>query len=143
MDLATFIGLIMAVGAIGGGSVQTVVRVPAYLKIAAFNRTHSFSRTIDAVIVMAEKARREGILGLESILKDIEHPFLRKGVRLVIDGTEVTVLRDILETEIAYVEERHKKGINFFQKAGGFSPTMGILGTVLALIHTLGNTSDA
>ena len=175
MDLATFIGLIMAVGAIGGGflleggnldavfltapmlivlggtlgattvttSVQTVIRVPAYLKIAAFNRSHSFSRTIDAVIVMAEKARREGILGLESILKDIEHPFLRKGVRLVIDGTEVTVLRDILETEIAYVEERHKKGINFFQKAGGFSPTMGILGTVLALIHTLGNTSDA
>ena len=175
MDLATFIGLIMAVGAIGAGflleggnldavfltapmlivlggtlgattvttSVQTVMRVPEYLKIAAFSRSHSFSGTINAVIAMAEKARREGILGLEAILKDIEHPFLRKGVRLVIDGTEVTVLRDILETEIAYVEERHKKGINFFQKAGGFSPTMGILGTVLALIHTLGNTSDA
>ena len=61
----------------------------------------------------------------------------------MVDGTEAMTLRDILETEIAYIEERHKRGIAFFRKAGGFAPTMGILGTVLGLVHTLGNTGDA
>lgn len=124
-------------------SVQTVFRVPTFLRIAAFGKTHRFIETIDEIVFLAERARREGILGLENLMKQIRHPYFRKAVQLVIDGTEITVLREILETEIAYVEERHKKGIMFFQKAGGFAPTMGILGTVLALIHTLGNTSDA
>jgi len=62
---------------------------------------------------------------------------------LVIDGTEVTVLRSILETEMTYISERHKTGQNFFQKLGGFSPTLGIIGTVLGLINALSNTEDA
>jgi chemotaxis protein MotA len=124
-------------------SIQTVFRLPHYLKVVAFGRSYHFTQTIDDIVKLAEKARREGILGLEADLKKIMHPFFNKAVQLVIDGTEVTALREILETEIAYVEERHKKGIAFFQKAGGFSPTMGILGTVLALIHTLSNATDA
>jgi chemotaxis protein MotA len=124
-------------------SMETVLRLPHYLKVAVFGRSYPFTETIDTIVKLAEKARREGILGLEAELRTITHPFFRKAVQLVIDGTEVTALREILETEIAYIEERHKKGIVFFQKAGGFSPTMGILGTVLALIHTLGNARDA
>ncbi len=124
-------------------SMQTVLRVPTYLRLAFSGRERKVQDTIDELVKLSEKARREGILGLESNLKDISEPFFRKAVQLVIDGTEVTVLREVLETEIAYIEERHKKGISFFQKAGGFAPTMGILGTVLGLIHTLGNTSDA
>jgi chemotaxis protein MotA len=175
MDFATFLGLIVALGAISGAfmwegghlnslfliapmliviggtlgattvttSIQTVFKLPHYLKVAAFGRSHPFMRTVDAIVKLAEKARREGILGLEADLRKIRDPFFKKAVQLVIDGTEVTALREILETEIAYIEERHKKGIVFFQKAGGFSPTMGILGTVLALIHTLGNATDA
>ena len=61
----------------------------------------------------------------------------------MIDGTEVTTLRAILETEIAYIEERHRDGITLFGKLGGFSPTLGIIGTVLGLIHALANTEDA
>jgi len=175
MDLATFIGLIVAFGAVGGSfllegghpdslflvppmliviggtmgattittSVQTVVQIPHFLKVAAFGKSHPFNESIDAIVDLAEKARRQGILGLEEDLKHISDPFFKKAIQLVIDGTEVTALREILETEIAYVEERHKRGIIFFQKAGGFSPTMGILGTVLALIHAFGNVSDA
>ncbi len=124
-------------------SIQTVVHIPHYLKVVGFGKTYPFNESIDAIVGLAEKARREGILGLEADLKTITDPFLRKAIRLVIDGTEVTALREILETEIAYIEERHKRGIIFFQKAGGFSPTMGILGTVLALIHAFGNVSDA
>ncbi|MEW6049874.1 MAG: flagellar motor protein [Candidatus Zixiibacteriota bacterium] len=124
-------------------SIHTVKRVPSYLRLAFFGPSHPLTATIESIVRMAEKARREGILGLEGDLKRIHDPFYRKGVQLVIDGTEVTVLREILETEMAYVEERHKRGITFFQKAGGFAPTLGILGTVLGLVHTLGNTSDA
>ncbi len=124
-------------------SIDTVFQVPTYLRIAAFKKNISFSQTIDHITRLSEKARREGVLGLEVLLKEIANPFFNKAVRLVIDGTEITALRDILETEISYLEERHKRGIEFFQKAGGFAPTMGILGTVLGLIHALGNTSDA
>ena len=175
MDFATIIGLLVALGAIGGAyvlegghidsifmiapmliviggtlgattittSMETVLKIPTYLRLAFFGKSRQFNDTINQIVKLSEKARREGILGLEANLRGIPDPFFRKAIQLVIDGTEVTALREILETEIAYLEERHKKGIIFFQKAGGFSPTMGILGTVLGLIHTLSNTSDA
>jgi chemotaxis protein MotA len=124
-------------------SVDTVYQVPRFLQLAFSGRRHQPDEVIDTIVRLAEKARREGILGLEGDLKSIKLPFFRKAVQLLIDGTEVTALREILQTEIAYSEERHKRGIIFFQKAGGFSPTLGILGTVLGLIHALGSTSDA
>ncbi len=124
-------------------SVDTVMRIPHFLRVAFFGRSHRFNDTIENIVKLSEKARREGILGLENDLAEIQNPFFRKAVRLVIDGTAVESLREILETEIAYLEERHKRGITFFQKAGGYAPTMGILGTVLGLVHTLGNTADA
>jgi chemotaxis protein MotA len=124
-------------------SIQTVKQVPNYLRLAFFYQPKPITHSIDTIVILAEKARREGILGLEKDIKDFSEPFFRKALQLVIDGTEVTALREILETEMAYIEERHKRGIIFFQKAGGFSPTLGILGTVLGLVHTLSNTSDA
>jgi chemotaxis protein MotA len=124
-------------------SIDTVRRVPQYFLLALRGEKLDTMATLNRIVRLAEKARRDGILGLESQLKTIKEPFFHKAIQLVIDGTEVTVLRDILETEIAYIEERHKRGITFFQKAGGFAPTLGILGTVLALVHTLGNTHDA
>jgi len=149
--LESIVGLAPMLVVIGGTlgativttSVSTVTKVPNYLWLAFSHRRQSFGMVIDHLVSLAEKARREGILGLEADLKHIREPFFRKAVQLLIDGTEVTVLREILETEIAFIEERHKRGIIFFQKAGGFAPTLGILGTVLGLVHALGNTSDA
>lgn len=139
--------LIVVGGTLGATMVTTsfgtVLQVPRFLKLAVWSKPSSFAVTIEAIIALAEKARREGILALEPLSENIANPFFKKAVRLLVDGTEVTVLRGILETEMAYIEERHKRGIIFFQKAGGFSPTLGILGTVLGLVHTLGNTSDA
>ncbi len=176
MDLATLIGLVVAIAAIAGGyalegghldsvillspmliviggtlgattvttSMSTIKLVPRLLYIAFAQRHRDdYLATINMLISHAEKARREGILGLEQTLRGVTDPFYKKALQLVIDGTEITVLREILETEIAYKEERHKRGITFFQKAGGFAPTMGILGTVLGLVHTLSNTEDA
>lgn len=124
-------------------SFDTVKQVPSYLRLAFSGATRPITEAIDTIVHLAEKARREGILGLERNVQEIDDPFFKKALQLVIDGTEVTSLREILQTEMAYIEERHRRGIIFFQKAGGFSPTLGILGTVLGLVHTLSNTSDA
>ncbi len=124
-------------------SFDTVRQLPHYLKVAGFGKSRILVDSIESIVKLAEKARREGILGLENDLKAIQNPFYKKAVQMVIDGTDVDTLREILETEMSYIEERHQRGITFFQKAGGFAPTMGILGTVLGLVHTLGNTSDA
>jgi len=139
--------LIVLGGTIGASTVttsfSTVMSIPTYLRIALFGRQHNPLTTIMRIVKMAERARREGILGLESELATIDQPFFKKAIQLVIDGTEITVLKGILETEIAFIEERHRKGIELFRKMGGFAPTMGIIGTVLGLIHTLANTDDA
>jgi len=124
-------------------SIKTLTNIPSFLRYAFKGESADLLQTIDNIVSLSEKARREGILGLEKDMNKVKDPFFRKALQLVIDGTEVTVLKDILETEIAYIEDRHKKGILFFQKMGGFSPTLGIIGTVLGLIHTLGSTSDA
>ncbi|MCH8026824.1 MAG: MotA/TolQ/ExbB proton channel family protein [candidate division Zixibacteria bacterium] len=124
-------------------SMKTVFSLPAYLRLAFTSMSLSTHLTIELIVKLAEKARREGILGLESDMMKVKDRFLKKAMQLVIDGTEVSTLKEILDSEMTYLEERHKKGIDFFQKAGGFAPTMGILGTVLGLVHTLGNTDDA
>jgi len=124
-------------------SIKTLTNVPNLLKLAFARKSPNPLMTIEQIVSMSEKARKEGVLGLEKDMYNIGDPFFRKAIRLVIDGTETSVLKNILETEIAYTEDRHKKGILFFQKMGGFSPTLGIIGTVLGLIHTLGSTSDA
>jgi len=124
-------------------SMDTVRQVPGYLRRALASRNTRFTDTIERIVRLSEKSRKEGILGLEKDLTTIKDPFFRKAVQLVVDGTEIQTLRDILEIEMVYAGERHKKGITFFRKAGGFSPTMGILGTVLGLVHTLSNTGDA
>lgn len=139
--------LIVIGGTIGAAivttSLKTVIKVPGYLRLAMAGKPPDPMHTIGRIVKLSEKARREGILGLESELPNIRNPFFRKAIQLLIDGTEGSALKSILETEIAYLEDRHKKGIMFFQKLGGFSPTLGIIGTVLGLIHTLGSTSDA
>jgi chemotaxis protein MotA len=92
--------------------------------------------------VMADKARREGLLALEDEAKKIEDPFLRKGIMLVVDGIEPAQVRTILELEIHNMEGRHALGYGFFNTAGGFSPTFGIIGTVMGLIAVLQNLSN-
>jgi len=139
--------LIVIGGTIGASvittSIKTLNSVPTYLKLAFTGKSPNPLRTIDNIVRLYEKARKEGMLGLENDMHTVRDPFFKKAIQLLIDGTEGSVLKEILETEIAYIEDRHKKGILFFQKMGGFSPTLGIIGTVLGLIHTLGSTSDA
>jgi chemotaxis protein MotA len=76
-------------------------------------------------------------------MASIREPFLKKALQLAIDGFETNKIKEILEIEMSYVEERHKSGAAFFQKLGGFSPTLGIMGTVLGLIHALSSLENS
>jgi chemotaxis protein MotA len=100
------------------------------------------AESIETVVHFADRARRDGLLALEEEAKDIEDPFLRKGLQLAIDGTDPDIVRDVLETEITALKERHKVGAKFFADMGAFAPTLGIIGTVLGLVHMLENLED-
>ena len=87
----------------------------------------------------AEAARRDGLLALDEVTNNIEDPFTKKGLQLVVDGTDPDLVADILESENDAMRKRHAAAVQPFDKAGGYAPTMGIIGTVFGLIHVLGN----
>lgn len=86
--------------------------------------------------------RREGLLALESRVDDIQDPFLRSGMRMIIDGNDQEFIHDVLMEEINAMEERHRSGAQLFSQAGMYAPTLGVLGAVIGLIAALGNLSD-
>ncbi len=92
---------------------------------------------ISTLVSFAEKARREGLLALENEAAAIEDDFMRQGIQLVIDGRDTEIIRKVLETEVSYVQERGNKAEQVFSSMGGYSPTLGIIGTVLGLIGML------
>ena len=87
-------------------------------------------------------ARRDGILALEAQLKNIEDPFVRKGLQMLVDGFESDRIREAMETEIAAYEARQMAAARIWESAGGYAPTIGILGAVLGLIHVMESLSD-
>lgn len=90
----------------------------------------------------ANKARKEGILSLEKEIKNIRDSFLRKALTMAVDGVEPQVIREAMETELAYRDEHGKVDSKIFKSAGGYAPTIGILGAVLGLIHVMENLND-
>jgi len=119
-----------------------IKQVPALLKITFKDKKYNISELIVTLTGFAEKARREGLLCLERETANIDDEFLRQGIQLVVDGTDPALVRDILETQIDFTDQRHKIGADIFEAAGGYSPTLGIIGTVMGLVHVLGNLSD-
>lgn len=98
---------------------------------------------LNTFMELSNIARKEGLLALEHELETRDLDDLTKtGIKLVVDGADEDVLRQVLETRVINMEHRHEKGISIFEQAGGYSPTMGIVGTVMGLVHILGNLSD-
>ncbi|MCZ8523580.1 MULTISPECIES: flagellar motor protein [Paenibacillus] len=99
-------------------------------------------RHIDEMMEMAALARREGVLSLEARAQQHPDPFLREGLTMVVDGTDPALTKQILELEMDAIEQQYDNRARLFESAGGFAPTMGIIGTVMGLIHVLGNLTD-
>ncbi len=91
---------------------------------------------------LSEKARREGILALEDGLDDLEDPFMKMGLRLVVDGTDGNIIRSIMENEMNQIEARHMEWISLINAWAGYAPGFGMMGTVLGLIGMLNNLED-
>lgn len=112
------------------------------MQVIFFGNKAPFGEIIDLLVSLALKARKEGILALQADIRDIEDEFLKKGMELMTDGTDPTLLREILETELSFLEEEIQQASKVWESAGGYSPTIGILGAVLGLIHVMENLSD-
>ncbi|MCX8022936.1 MAG: flagellar motor protein [Syntrophorhabdaceae bacterium] len=139
--------ILVVFGTLGASIVTTPLHhlkgLPKLFKVILFERNLNPQKLVDLIYELAQKSRKNGLLSLEKELHDIKDSFLRKAIQLAIDGFETNKIREILEIEMSYIEERHKVGSVFFQKMGGFSPTLGIIGTVLGLIHALSNMESS
>lgn len=97
---------------------------------------------IERIAEWSHTARREGLLALEGYLAELRDPFLRKGLQLLVDGAEPERVREVLEVEIATQEDQLKRAAKVWEAAGGYAPTIGILGAVMGLIHVMENLTD-
>ncbi len=97
---------------------------------------------IREIIRLANVARKEGLLALDEYAESLDDQFLKKGIMLIVDGTEPELVRNILETELVYLEERHANGQKVFETAANFAPAFGMIGTLIGLINMLRTLDD-
>ncbi len=174
MDIATILGIVIAVGAIVGGQalegghLSSILQLTAFIIViggtigaccvqnplpVVFKAVGALSlaiggphidnkATIKLILDLANVSRKQGLLALEGKLKDIKDPFMKKGVQLIVDGTDPKAVHEILEIEVEHHEEEGVVAAKVWEAAGGYAPTVGILGAVLGLIHVMENLAD-
>jgi chemotaxis protein MotA len=129
--------------AIAGSAMADIKKMGGWFKQALMPaKVPPIADRIATLVSLAEKARKEGLLALEAQVKDIDDPFLKRGLQMGIDGTDPEELRTVLEGEISAKKSEDKVAAKFFNAMGGYAPTIGIIGTVVGLIHVLENLSD-
>lgn len=138
--------IIVVGGTIGatiiGYSMDELKKMGYFFKLVFNDKRIDYLSVLETLVETADKARREGLLSLESQLAEIDSPFMARGLQLVIDGTDPELTRSMLEMEIEAFEKEELVGSQIFMTAGGFAPTMGIIGTVMGLVHVLSNLTD-
>lgn len=174
MDLASVVGLILALGLILGSIMIGTAPLTAFLDIPSvlvviggamaaamiafplrsilgmpkvamkvfLNRSEDLSVQIDLLVSLAETARREGLLALESKVAEIEQPLIRTGIQLAVDGSPPEAVEEVLRSEVEALAKRHREGKNLMDQLGRFAPAYGMIGTLMGLIMMLSNMSD-
>ncbi|WP_258297605.1 flagellar motor protein [Paenibacillus peoriae] len=148
-----FTGLLQGTSAliVFGGTFAAVVisypasklkTIPTALRMAFSREDNPTKQYIEDLVSMAATSRRSGVLALERTSSEHPNAFLREGLQLVIDGTEQEQIKQILELELDAIEHKHEGYAKIFESAGGYAPTMGIIGTVMGLIHVLGSLTE-
>ena len=161
------IGLILA-AMLNGGSIGMYIDVPSILivvggsigaifiafpggqvvggmkavKAAFFAQKYAADETIKLLSDLSSRARREGLLSLESAAEETEDDFMKRGLQMVVDGHEASAIEEVLFAELDKIEERHKKSIAVWDTVGAFGPAMGMIGTLIGLVQMLQNLSD-
>ena len=116
---------------------ERVTKLGKVLGVAFRQEATSDRHLVGLFVRLAERGRREGLLALENEAQTIEDYSIKKGLLLVVDGTDPELVREIMEADVAAMSERHEGNFAMFSAAGGFAPTMGIIGTVMGLVNVL------
>lgn len=174
MDILSFVGLVLGIGAIiignalEGGEIGSLLQLTAFMIVGGGTLGAIMLQTplpvfmqalkmigwvflppkvegeaaIEKIVSWGTVARKEGLLGLEPISETEEDPFARKGLQLLVDGSEPDAIRGILEVELGTKEHHDTQSAKVFEAMGGYSPTIGIIGAVMGLIHVMNNLAD-
>ncbi len=139
--------MVIVLGGIAGGllinfNVKEIKLIFRILKEAFRTNETDVGEMVKTFIRLSDKARRAGLLSLETEVDKIRDPFLKKGVLLAVDGLDPEMIKEIMNAEIAALEERHRKGRSIIEKAGEYAPAWGMLGTIVGLILMLKNLND-
>ncbi|MGI8781944.1 MAG: flagellar motor protein [Solirubrobacteraceae bacterium] len=138
--------LIVLVGTLGATiaacGLEPHLKLPALYKKAIMPDDLDLVGRVNEIVSYAEKARRDGLLALDEAVKDIDDEFTRKGVQLVVDGTDPDLVAAVLDAENEAMRKRHSANRAPFMQAGGFAPTMGIIGTVFGLVNVMNNLNQ-
>lgn len=125
--------------ALAGGLLRDTVGALKDLKRTFTAKVPAPDASVGQLVELAEQARRNGLLALEESARSVEDPFLREGVEMLVDGTDPHELREILEAKVDVKRAKDKAHAKVFADMGGYAPTIGIIGTVLSLVHVLEN----
>ena len=174
MDIASLIGLILAVGLIfasialgkapmtafidipsllivlGGASaaalicfpISSMLRTPVIALKVLVNKSEDRLALIKQIVELAETARRDGLLALETKVPEIENPLVRTGIQMAVDGSSPEVVEEVLRTEVESIATRHREGKNIMDQLGRFAPAYVMIGTLIGLIMMLQDMSD-
>lgn len=135
-----FGGMIAAV--LSSYTMADIKRLPKVMKVLMSNEEPDLNVTIEKMVELSNIARREGLLALEAPVNELDDPFMKQGLELVVDGAEAEQIRDLMESEVDAMETRHHRMSGLFKTAGATSPTLGVMGAAIGLIGALGNLSD-
>jgi len=168
IGLVLGIGAVLGGQALEGGSIKSIMQATAFIiviagtigavmvsfpkkdfvrgmklfKLAFTDKKEDMSAVTRQIVDLATIARRDGVLALEGKLAEVEEPFLKKALSYVVDGVDASVTRSSLEAAIEAEHEENLVAAKVWEAAGGYSPTIGIIGAVLGLIHVMENLSD-
>lgn len=138
--------LIVGGGTLGAAMINyplpDILKVIKVVRNAFFHKPVTSTEVIANFVNLASIARREGILALEATTNEMKDEFMKKGMMLSVDGLEPSAIKDILDTEIIAIQERHKLGAEIFSSLGAFAPALGMIGTLIGLVQMLKTMDD-
>ncbi len=122
--------------------ISMFTKIPRHLKIIFMPKKYNPRDYIDQVVELAEEARTSGLLSLEAKLEECKDEFLKNGMMLVVDAVDAEKVKSILESELDYLDERHAQDRAFYDRASGYGPAFGMIGTLMGLINMLKQLDD-
>lgn len=123
-------------------STVTFLKIPSHIKIIFFPPKHDPYSYINSIVEFAKEARIKGLLSLESKIAGIKDEFLKKSLMLVVDSIDAQKVNQILESELEFIDDRHSKDIEFYNKGAAFAPAFGMVGTLIGLVNMLQQMDD-